>query len=166
MFYVGSLVYIPMSFLKVMHIRALYCLTLYIKPLVYLLHLHLEPTDMYYWKPNSLDWTQVLSTGVFICFISDIMAASIKKIDAESCRKFNPLVTFDCRGLQPTDFTPGVRMDLLLLSLVALNWFGWKDVLQNYILYITILLHNWQLTDKIYNDAIIISFNLKCSFPT
>lgn len=44
------------------------------------------------------------------------MAASIKKIDAESCRNFNPLVTFDCRGLQPTDFTPGVRMDLLLLS--------------------------------------------------
>lgn len=140
-----------------MHIRALYCLALDIKPLVYyLLQLHLEPTDLYYWKPNSLDWTQVLSTGVFICFISDIMAASIKKIDAESCRNFNPLVTFDCRGLQPTDFTPGVRMDILLLGLVALNWFWWKYVLQNYIiiLYITILLHNWQLIDKIYNDAI------------
>lgn len=156
-FYVGSLVYIPVSFLKVMHIRALYCLALDIKSLVYyLLQLHLEPTDVYYWKPNSLDWTQVLSTGVFICFISDIMAASIKKIDAESCRNFNPLVTFDCRGLQPTDFTPGVRMDILLLGLVALKWFWWKDVLQNYIiiLYITILLHNRQLIDKIYNDAI------------
>lgn len=120
MFYVRSLVYIPMSFVIVMGVSTFYCsLARYIKPLVYLLHLHLKSTDLYYWNPNSLDWTQVLSTGVFICFtfITDIMVASIKKIDAESCRNFNPLVTFDCRGLQPTDFTPGVRMNLLFLSL-------------------------------------------------
>ncbi|KAG8249768.1 hypothetical protein J6590_012073 [Homalodisca vitripennis] len=37
----------------------------------------------------------------------DIVGSSIKKINSDECMDFKPLVTFDCRGLVPVDFTPG-----------------------------------------------------------
>jgi len=37
----------------------------------------------------------------------DIVPASTKKLHAEDCMNFKPLVSFDCRGLEPIDFTPG-----------------------------------------------------------
>uniref|UniRef100_A0A1B6MGG8 CXXC motif containing zinc binding protein n=1 Tax=Graphocephala atropunctata TaxID=36148 RepID=A0A1B6MGG8_9HEMI len=36
----------------------------------------------------------------------NIISSSLQKINSDECMDFKPLVTFDCRGLQPIDFTP------------------------------------------------------------
>ncbi|XP_054272433.1 CXXC motif containing zinc binding protein [Macrosteles quadrilineatus] len=38
----------------------------------------------------------------------DIISTSVKRIEAEKCRHFSPLVTFDCRGLEPIEYNPGM----------------------------------------------------------
>ena len=41
-------------------------------------------------------------------YISDILRDTIKPYNAEDSNKFKTIVVFDCRGVEPIDFSPRV----------------------------------------------------------
>lgn len=45
---------------------------------------------------------------MFALFISDIMRDTITAYNAEDSGKFKTIVVFDCRGVEPIEFSPRV----------------------------------------------------------
>lgn len=51
-----------------------------------------------------------------IYFQTDILKETIKEYNVEDFPKFKPFVTFDCRGVEPSAFSPRVRTMLTVFA--------------------------------------------------